>query len=216
MSVTKQVIAEQVLYKYYGGFVDTNGPVQLYDVYKALEQKINSLFKIHQFDVTLPSGETMPENAMIATYENVAVTALGERSKATLPITPISFPKNMGIYLVYNPLYPDIPFIPLQRGQLALLRVDSLLNDLGGQIGYEPRNKEIIFTKDITLLGITAVTMELCVFDISQYSVTDNLPVPPDYEERIVNELVAQFAGVQPETGLVNNFTTIGQNLPKQ
>lgn len=212
MSVTKFLLAEQVLFKYYGGYIDNNGPVQMPDVYKAIEQKINGLFKLHQFDATLPSGETIPEHAMLATYEDIAVTSVGQKSESILPIMPISLPKNMGIYLVYD--NPDNPFIPLQRGQSALLKSDSLLNDLQGMISYEPKNSKVIYNKDITTLGITVVTMELCVLEISRYSITDPLPIPADMEGRIVDELVASFAPVQAESGIVNNFTNAGQTQP--
>lgn len=213
--ITKMVLGEQVLFRYYGGFIDNNGPIQLPDVYKAIEEKVNALFKLRQFDTNLPSGETIPESTMIATYENIAVVSVNGKSKATLPINPISLPKNVGIFLIYDPNHQDIPFIPLQRGQTALLRVDKLLNDLLGQISYEPKNNVVIFNKDITLLGVPVVTMELCVFDMSQYSVTDPLPIPADYQDLIVNELVAQFSPVQPETGLVNPFTNEGQKAQK-
>lgn len=216
-STTKQIIAEQLLYKLYGGIYDVNSPVQPEDVYKATEQKINGLFKLKHFDTTLPSGETIPENTMIATYENITVLSLGNgKSTAQLPVIPISLPKSMGIYLVYDPNHPDNFFIPLQRGQNALLKVDTLLNDLMGQFGYEPKSDYILFTKDLTTYGITKVTMELCVFDMSQYSVTDVLPIPADMEQTIVNELYAQFSPVTPESGIVNSYTTVGQNQVKQ
>lgn len=214
---TKKLIAEQVLFRLYGGYPDSAAPVQEPDVYKALEQKLNSTFKIRHFDSTLPSGETMPENSMIATYENNTVTRTDDgKSYSLLPIQPISLPKNMGIYLVYDPAHPDMPFIPLQRGQSFLINSDELLNDLNGQIGYEPKNDRLIFRKDLTTYGITAVTMELCVFDISQYSTTERLPIPSDYEEALVNELIKDFAPVQPENGLVDNFSVSGQNSGKQ
>lgn len=214
---TKRYISDQVNLKLAGGFPDSGFQVDERDIWAALEQKINGLFKLHQLDTTLPSGETIPENTMIATYEGIAVTSLGNgKATATLPIIPISLPKNVGIFLVYDAAYPDNPFIPLQRGQNSLLKADTLLNDLIGQVGYEPKNNVLIFTKDITLLGVSTVTMELCVLDISQYTVTQELPLPADYNERIVNELVAQFAPVQPEQGLVNNFTNAGQTAQQK
>lgn len=215
MSSTKQIIGEQVLYRYYGGFIDSNGPVQLFDVYKALEQKINSLFKLRHFDTTLPSGETTPDNLMLATYENIPVVSLNNgRSQATLPVTPISLPKNVGIYLVYNPEYPDFPFIPLLRGQRGLLRTDALLNDMLGQVTYEPKNTTLTFSKDLLLMDCPEVTMELCIMDLSLYSVTDPLPIPADYEQQIVDELVQAFAPITPETGIVNPYNTADQKQP--
>lgn len=211
---TKKIISEQVQFKLAGGYPDMGEPVDERDIWKALEQKINSLFKLHQFDQTLANGETIPENTMIATYEDVAVTSFGGKSKSTLPIIPISLPKNVGIFLIYNSAHPDNPFIPIQRGQGALLKVDSLLNDLQGMISYEPKNNVVIYSKDITLFGFSTVTMELCVLDMSQYGITDTLPIPADMESRLVDELVQQFAPVTAESGIVDNFTTAGQNAP--
>ena len=218
MSSTKKIIGEQILFRYYGGYIDTSGPVQLPDTYKAIEQKLNSLFKLRHFDVTLPSGETTPDNLMIAVYENQTVISLNPsaKSKVLLPVTPISLPKNVGIYQVYNPEFPDFPFIPLMKGQRGLLRTDALLNDVLGQITYEVSNNALLFSKDITLMGCPAVTIELCVMDISLYSETDPLPIPADYEQTIIDELMQAFMPVLPELGLVNNYTTANNLPPKQ
>lgn len=213
--MTKKEFSDMILYKIYGGIPDSGGAVDERDIWDALDHKVNELFKLHQFDTNLPSGETIPENTMIATYEDVAVTSLGNgKATATLPIIPISLPKSMGIYLVYDSNNPDIPFIPMQRGQNALLRSDLLLNDLMGQVGYEPKNNKLIFTKDITLFGVTTVTMELCVFDISLYLITQDLPIPADYVGRIEDELIKEFSAVVAESGAVNNFTNAGQTVP--
>jgi hypothetical protein len=102
-NLTKKIISDQVLFRLYGGFPDLSAPVQEEDVWKATEQKVNSLFKLRHLDTTLPSGETIPENTMIATYEGIAVTGLDNgTSKALLPAIPISLPKNMGVYLIYH------------------------------------------------------------------------------------------------------------------
>jgi hypothetical protein len=90
-----------------------------------------------------------------------------------------------------------------------------LLNDLFGSIGYEPGNNSVTFTKDLTMFGVDEVTMELCVLDISDYSVTEALPIPADYIERIENELVQEFAPVLAKSGFVSNFTNPSQNIPK-
>lgn len=167
-------------------------------------------------DTTLPSGETMPESTMIATYEGIAVTSLGNgKSKATLPVVPITLPKNMGIYLVYDPKYPENPFIPLQRGQLALLRADELLNDLGGQIGYEPNGQTITFTKDLTSFNISSITTELCVLEIATFSSTDPLPIPADYQDFLETELYKEFYAVLPKTGVIDSYTNPTQVPPK-
>lgn len=211
----KKLIGEQVLYRIASGYPDTSYQVDIRDIYKAIEQKVNSKFRLRHFNATLPSGNTMPEHAMIATYENIAVTSLGNgKSQSLLPVTPISLPLNMGIYMVYDPRYPDNFFIPLQRSQLALLRADELLNNLMGMIGFEPKNNVLLFTQDITMFGTSSITMELAVFDMSQYADTDKLPIPADLEDEIVNELVNDFSPVQPETGDVNNYTNAPSQIP--
>lgn len=216
MPSTKKEISDTVLYRLAGGVPDSGFPVDERDIWSSLEDIINATFKVHHFDTTLPSGDTIPENTMIATYENIAVTSSGERAYSTLPITPISLPRNMGIYMVYDPKYPDMPYIPVQRGQMALLKADRLLNDLMGQAGYEPLSNKIIYSKDITTFGTTSVTMELCVFDISQYTATQDLPIPADMVGSITDQLVLEFSKITAEAGVVNNFTNAGQTEPQK
>jgi len=212
---TKRLIAEQVLYRIDGGNPDVSSPVQFPDVYKALEQIINSMFNMRQFSVNLPSGETVPDGLSIATYTDITVVSRGTYSTSTLPVIPASLPKNVGIFniQVAQSLTNVVPltFIPLLRGQQHLLSTDLLLNNLLGQIGYTPSNLSIQYTQDITLLGITKVDMDLVVFEMSQYNETDLLPIPSNMEADIINQLVAQFSPVTPETGIVNLLTTSGQ-----
>jgi len=217
MGSSKKIIGEQVLYKLNGGVLDNSFPVQLPDVYKALEQKINAKFQIQQFNINLPSGETIPDNLCVGVYENVPVVTYGAlKSKCTLPVMPISLPKGMGIALVYDPKYPDSPFIPLQRGMTSLLRTDVLLNDLMGLVSYEIRGNELIFNKKLFSLGVTEITIELVVMDISQYSETDPLPIPASMESDLITELTKEFIWVTSEAGLINNYTNLNQNQPKQ
>ena len=151
--MTKKELSESVLFKLAGGIPDTNFPIEERGIFAAIEKKVNALFKLRHFDTTLNSGETIPENTMIATYTSRTVTALpnSQQSQATLPITPISLPKSMGIFLIYPDNRPDMPFIPIQRGTRALLRVDELLNDMMGQISFEPKNNPMSFTNIKTM-----------------------------------------------------------------
>lgn len=199
MSTNKRTIADQVLFKIQGGYPDAASPVQYPDIYKALEQKINADFKTQHFAQTLASGDTIPEHAMIATYEDVVVTESdnGLKSEATLPVTPISLPRNMGIWNVYAQEVPYNSFIPLLPGQANLLRSQVLINELMGQVGYSPKRNTIKFEKNIIHLGVSTVTMELLVLDLSAYSDTDALPIPPDYEAGIIEYLTKLFAPVQ-------------------
>ena len=209
---TKRLIGDQILYRLNGGNPDNSFPVQLPDIYKALEQKLNAKFQIRQFDTNLPQGETIPDNLCIGVYEDIPVTTFSQlKSKAVMPVMPITLPRNVGIFLIYDPKNIDAPFIPLQRGTTALLRTNALLNDLMGMVSYEPRGREVIFNKNLPLMGVNKVTMELIVMDISQYSETDILPIPASLEAEIIEELVQQFSKVVPESGIVNNFSNSNQ-----
>jgi len=220
---TKKEIAEMVLFKLAGGYPDTSFPVKERDIYDATDHKINTMIKGQHFSVNLPSGGTIPDNLLLATYEDVAVTRTSnERSKCTLPIMPISLPRNAGV----NEIRPVInlvdsgdrmlgnPIIPMQAGQNFLLKADKLLNDLLGQWSYEINGNTVIFSKDLTVYGITDVDMKLVVFDISQYSLTQDLPIPSDWVGLIEDELVQEFAPVMSEQGIVNNFSNAGQTAP--
>ena len=206
---TKYLLAEQVQTRLAGGFRDANQPVQNEDIVKAIEQIINSMFQMQYYNATLPTGETIPDNLMIAFYENIPVTTLGDKSQAELPVIPISLPRNMGVYRVTDS--KDNDFIPVPLGQGALLRADKLLNDLLGNVWFEIRKNIVIFSKDILLLGVNTVNMYLIVMDISLYSNTDPLPIPASMEEEIVEKAFAKFATVTPETGIVNNYSSATQ-----
>lgn len=214
---TKFYISEQVLFRLYGGYHDDSAPVQQEDIWAALGQKCNAKFKMEQFTIDMSmGGGTIPNGAMLAYYEDVAVTSLNNgQSKATLPVVPISFPRSMGVFDITD-TQNRTSFIPIAAGQRILLKSQLLINDLLGQVGYEQRGKVIYFTKDLPSLGQSTVNITLAVLDISEYGITDPLPIPADQLDSVINELIAQFGIVQPEAGIVNRYTTAGQNQPPQ
>ena len=119
---TKYLMAEQILTRLAGGYRDSNQPVQMEDVVKAIEQVVNATFQMQYYSATLPTGETIPDNLMVAFYENIPVTSFGEKAKATLPVMPISLPRNMGVYRVTDE--NDNDYIPVPLGQGALIKAD--------------------------------------------------------------------------------------------
>jgi hypothetical protein len=219
--MTKKNFSDMILYKLAGGVPDSSFPVDERDIWDALEHKVNEKFAMSQFQMNLPSGETIPDNLSLATYEDIAVTSISNYSKATLPVVPIYLPRNAGI----NEIRPILskrgtdrvygnPMIPLLAGQNYLLQADSLLNDLQGQFGYEVNGKTVNFTKDITTFGIDTVTIKMVVFDMSQYGLTDDMPIPANYIEEFESAMILEFAPVLAESGIVNNWTSVGQTAP--
>ena len=203
---TKYKIAEQVLFKLYGGAIDISNPVQPQDVIEAVNQEVNVLLKTQHFSVTLPAGDTIPENLMIATYDNVAVTSFGgKKAKALLPAMPVALPRNMGVFEVSDDEYFSNLFIPLLAGQANLVSSQPMISTLLGQTGYEVYGNAIIFTNDITVGGTEKVYIRLVILDISKYSDYDMLPIPSDYEGLIVDNLFKKFAPVQIAEKIVDS-----------
>lgn len=213
---TKRLLADQVMIYLDGGYPDVASDVQQEDIYKRIEQVLNAAFAMQQFQLNLPNGETIPNNLALATYSNVAVVpAYSGKSKSVLPAMPIFLPRNAGI----NEIRPVIntagnevilgnPFIPIIEGQDFLLQVDKLLNDLLGQISYSPNGMTVIYSKDLSTIGITAVQIKLVVFDMSQYGDSDILPIPSDMEDGIIQSVIKFFVPVTPEPGIVSNYPT--------
>lgn len=193
---TKYRLAEQILLKLTGGSIQTASKVQLSDISLAIGQKINELYKAQHFSVTLASGETVPDNLMLATYNGIAVTSLGERSVATLPIMPISLPRNVGVFQVYDSVDTSNEYIPYQAGQFNLFSKLPLISDLLKQTGYEVQGNQLIFSRDITLLGVKTVNARLVVMDINNYDDFSPLPISADMESLIIDSVFDKFAPV--------------------
>lgn len=194
--VTKNRISEQVLYRVNGGTTTVTSPVQKEDVIEALSQIINTLFKTQHLTVTLQLGETIPDGLILGDYSATVTTYYGKKAQCTMPIMPVSLPRDMGVFQVSpNPDF-SCCYIWLPIGTDDLLSGQPLLCDLLGQIGYSVKGRKIIFNKDITINNITTIYLRLAVFDMSLYDDFDILPIPADAETTIVEELVKQFAPV--------------------
>lgn len=203
MPSTKQLMAEQILYMLRGGNPGAASTIKLFDIKKAIEQKINYLFKVEQFQVNMPDGGTIPEGVMLATYDNIPVYTYKDTSAASLPAIPVALPRNMGVYHVSKAGSLANPFIPVEAGMLALIQEEGLISNILGQTGYSVYGNLIVFNSDISTT-VSNILIQLVIMDLSQYSDYDILPVPSDMETQIVNEVFKQFA-VQIPTDKIND-----------
>lgn len=209
MATTKYKIAEQVILNLKGGNIKAAASVEVDEVMEYAGQVLNTLFKQEHLSVNMALGETIPEGVMLATYENVPVEKYGNVTRATLPATPISLPRNMGIFHVarqtdINEEF-DCGFIPIQSGQMQLIKGERLISDLLGQVGYTPKGMTLIFTKDLLAEDpATTLTMDLAVMDINLYDDYDVLPIPADMEVKVIQECFNFFAAQQPGTNIVD------------
>jgi len=169
------------------GNIIISGRYHINDVKRLVVQVSNQLLKADHFAINVPEGDTIPNNCMVFTYDNVAVTTYKTtKSKCTLPSIPISLPRNMGVLHISKTDAIDEPFIPIPTSMYGIIKPQDLLGDLSGLIGYEVVGKDVIFTKNLPGMGVNAVYMRLVGSDISQLGDYDILPLSADMEAQVI------------------------------
>lgn len=219
--VTIGRLSEEILKMLSGGDIQAASNISLNEIKIAIGQSINSLLKIEHFTINEKIGESIPNGSVLAWYEGIEVTSSNGKSKCSLPIKPIKLPRDMGVFGVYPKWETDSnydldnEFIPLQMGQAGLIKSQPLINDLLGQVGRETFGGEIYFTKDIkALFPNVVVAMRLVVMDVSQYGDWDILPLLPEQEWQIKQEVYKLYGGVGVADMLVDSTTKQQQNIP--
>lgn len=214
MATTKYRLAEAIVRLLNGGEIPVASKVKINEAKIAVEQVLNKMLKMEYLNVNIPSAELIPNGASVATYEGIEVVQYGTRSKSVLPAMPLKLPRGIGVYQIFDPANMDCHFIPLEMGQFGLLKSQSLINDLLGQTGYEWYGTDIIYTKDLTQPDPITVTIRLVVLDISQYSDFDILPVPPDMEFDIIQEVYKLYSTEPISDKLVDSGVNEQRNVP--
>lgn len=214
-------IAEQTFSLIEGGDPKAASSISFPELKIAIGQVINAMLKTEYFTVNLKMGEVIPNGSVLALYENVPCETSNGKSQATLPIKPLKMPRNMGVFAIY-PKYTtssnyeyDKEFIPLQMGQGGLIKSQPLFNELLGQVGYECFGDKIIFTKDIkSLYPDVVLAMRLAVMDISQYDDYDPLPILPEMEMQVIQEVYKLFMSQPSADKVVDSTVAEGKGTP--
>lgn len=206
--VTKYYLMEEVRSLLSGGDPSAGSKFEPRMVMVHIAQAINSKLRVEYFNTTLPADETLPENLVLASYDNIAVEAYKDRSRAKLPAIPIALRRNMGIFHVSLTDDLDNPFIPLQSGQFAFVKTQNLINGLLGQVGYEYADGYVVFTEDLAAraVPVSAVFMRLVVMDFDKYSDYDLLPLPADMAGDILKEVYNLLMQTPPKDGRVDSM----------
>lgn len=214
-------LAEEIVKYLNGGFIQTATNVTINEAKIAIGQVCNQLLKVEHFTVNMKLGEMIPNGSVLGWYEGVTVSSSNGKSKCSLPIKPIKLPRNMGVFGIYPKFTTDgnyeldKEFIPLQMGQGGLLQSQLMINDLLEQVGYEVRGGEVWFTKDLlALFPDIQLGMQLAIMDISQYGDYDLLPILPEQEWQIKQEVIKLYA-IEPNADyLVDVTSKQQQNVP--
>lgn len=219
--VTIGRLSEEILRILNGGQIDAATNVSLAEIKLSIGQVVNSLLKVEYFSVNLKMGEIIPNGTVLGLYEGVEVITRNGKSEATLPVKPQKLPRNMGVWAVYmrketNGNYEyDSELIPLQMGQGGLIKSQPLLNDLLGQVGYECFGDKLVFTKDIkALFPDVVLAMRLAILDVSQYGDYDALPILPEMEWQVKQEVVKMYSIEPVADTVVDSTTTENKGLP--
>lgn len=214
--VTIGRLSEEILKAISGGEIQEGSNISQNEIKIAIGQVCNQLLKAEQFGINEKMGEVIPNGTVIATYENILPYAwVTGKSKADIPIKPLKLRRNMGIYSVYFTENPDEEFIPLQMGQRSLLQSQPQINNLLGQIAYENKGFELQFNKDLpAMFPAKTLSVELLIMDISQYGDYDPLPILPDQEWTIKQEVIKMYSGVGITDLVVDPASKQLQNIP--
>jgi hypothetical protein len=175
----------------------------------AIRQSINGILQTQYFKETLPSGETVPDGCVLATYLSVPVVSWNGISKSILPAIPIKLPRNIGVFHIGTTTNVFCRFIPMRRGEMAQVKTQKLISDLLGQHGYELAGKEVWYDKDITALPvpIANVMMQLVVMDLSLYTDYELLPIDAEMEQQVVADVLKLFMVEQPTPEIATSVT---------
>lgn len=213
--VTIGRLSEECLKLLSGGEIQVASNISLNQMKIAIGQVVNQLLKIDYLQINAKMGEVIPNGSVLGLYESVSVTKYKSVSQATLPIKPLKLPRNMGVWSVWQTDKPQTEFIPIQMGQFNLLQSQPLINDLMGQVGYECFGNQLVFTKDLTVPGESiTVDMRLAIMDISKYGDYDILPILPEMEWVVKQEIVKLYSGEQISDKVVDATTKQLQGLP--
>lgn len=219
---TIYLIAEQAMKLIEGGTRSAGSSVTFNEIKIACCNVINQLLKTEYITINGQMRETIPNGITLGLYEDIDVVSYNGKSKATLPIKPIKLPRNMGVWAIYPKYDPsefgydlDKEFIPLQMGQGSLIKSQPLLNDLMGQVGYENFGMDVIFTKDLkTLFPNIKLAMRLAIMDVSEYGDFDPLPILPEQQWQVVNEVYKTYATQVVPDKLVDPTVDESKNVP--
>lgn len=205
MATTKGRLAEEILLLLSGGRIGVATKYHINEIKISLCQVANQLLKMEYFSTLTPLQEFVPNGAAIATYENNLVVPWSNTSKTTLPCMPIRLPRNLGVYQIFAQSDYFSEFIPLQLGEASIIRSQGLVSQLSGYTGYEVSGLDVIFTQDLTIPNTNVyVTVRLVVLDFTQYGDWDPLPLAPEQEWEIKQQVYKLYTNEQVPDKLVD------------
>lgn len=199
---TRVSISEQIQLQYkraLGLKDDVKNSVDRRELFPLINQVANELLATIMQAGVKSGGINIPSGTL-ATYGNCEVSSDNGRYFVTIPVYPMSLPRNIGVYSIVpqsgSPLVDGTPYIPITQEDWDLLSIADI-NDSGmleGQTAFYVEGKKAYFTKQPT----SVVKIKLIISDPSLIGDSDPYPVTPEIEaaliERVVNILKSNTA----------------------
>jgi hypothetical protein len=199
MATTKYKISEQVQ-RIYARFLDKDNPsdvIDLREVRILVEQSLNKVLKIQVAESFKAGSIDVPKCNLIQYTRTVTSDPTNNRAYITLPAIPLTLPMDLGIWSISATNAAATPYIPIPSQDVLVFGTianGTNVSYLEGQVGYYLQGTKVYFTKDITLSAngsISSVLVNLLVADFSQLTDTDLLPISPDVETAVINEVLS-------------------------
>lgn len=200
--ITKGKLTDQILRLYTGGNPSDDKEISRADVDLLVGQVINQILKKEYVASNISQGEMFPPHTLVTTYKTeVKADSAVLHPYATLPVMPISLPRNMGVWRVVaipNNDNDDPPavntgseLIPIQSGQYSAISTQEQTKYLENQVGYWSEGNKIFFTRDVLNdkdFEFDKVFISLLVIDPTVLGEFDYLAIPAEHEDSIIKE----------------------------
>jgi hypothetical protein len=191
---TKNILSEQIQ-RLYARFIDKENLSDVIDTREInllMNQSINKVLKLQVADSFKAGMVDVPKCNLLEYTCAVTADAGNNRSYITLPAIPLTLPMDMGIWSIAAATGAMTPYIPIPS-QDVLVFQGANLSYLEGKTGYYVQGKKVYFTKNITLAAngtVTSVVVNLLVSDFSQIGDNDVLPISPEVESTIIEDVL--------------------------
>ncbi len=194
MATTKNILAEQIQ-RLYARFLDKNNPSDVIDIREVkllVAQSLNKVLKLQVAESFKAGLVDVPKCNLLEYTCAVTADSGNNRAYITLPAIPLTLPMDMGIWSITPLTGAMTPYIHIPA-QDVLVFQGANLSYLEGKVGYYIQGKKVYFTKNITLTAngsVSSVIVNLLVADFSQLSDTDMLPISPEVESVIIDDVL--------------------------
>lgn len=194
MATTKYILAEQIQ-RLYARFLDKDNPSDVIDIREVkllVNQSLNKVLKLQVAESFKAGLVDVPKCNLIEYTCTVTADSGNNRAYITLPAIPLTLPMDMGIWSIAPLTGAMTPYIPIPS-QDVLVFQGANLSYLEGKVGYYLQGKKVYFTKNITLTAngsVNSVIVNLLVSDFSQLLDTDMLPISPEVESTIIDDVL--------------------------